>query len=101
VSMRNSQPEPTPEDVLTELRRNAEIQAWLISHLAEALEINPEAIDVKAPLDRYGLDSYVAVNLVGELEDWLGRELSPTLPYDYPTVESLAHHLSDASAISG
>jgi acyl carrier protein len=101
VTRPHSQPDATPEEVRTESRHKAEIQTWLISHLAAALEINPEEIDAKAPFDRYGLDSYVAVNLVGELEDWLGCELSPTLPYDYPTVESLAHHLSNASAISG
>ena len=101
MTIRNSQPHATPADVRTESHRQAEIQAWLISHLAEALEIKPEEIDVKAPFDRYGLDSYVAVNLVGELEEWLGCELSPTLPYDYTTVESLARHLSNALAISG
>ena len=29
----------------------------------------------------------------GELGDWLGRSLSPTLFYEFPTVEALARHL--------
>lgn len=77
------------------LERSARIQTWLVTHLAEKLEIAPENIDAKDPFDRYGLDSFAAVNLVGELEDWLDCELSPTLPYEYPTVESLTRYLAE------
>ena len=32
--------------------------------------------------------------LMGALEDWLGRELAPTLAYEYPSVRELAEHLA-------
>lgn len=73
----------------------AEIQAWIVSYLAELLEIDPEEVNVTIPFDRYGLDSSVAIGLTGDLEDWLSRKLDPTLLYDYPTIESLAHHLAE------
>lgn len=73
----------------------AEIQAWLISYLAELLEIEPDELDVTIPFDRYGLDSSAAVGMIGDLEEWLGSELDPTLIYDYPTIEALAGHLSE------
>ena len=72
----------------------AEIQAWITTYLADLLEIEPDEIDVTIPFDCYGLDSAVAVGMTGDLEDWLGRKLDPTLLYDYPTVESFAHHLA-------
>jgi acyl carrier protein len=72
-----------------------EIQDWISSYLAELLEVEAEEIDVTIPFDRYGLDSSAAVGLTGDLEDWLGTELDPTLLYDYPTVETLAQHLSE------
>ena len=72
----------------------AEIKDWIVSYLAELLEIEPDEVDVTIPFDRYGLDSSAAVGLTGDLEDWLGRELDPTLLYDYPTVEALVQHLS-------
>jgi acyl carrier protein len=72
----------------------AEIQAWLVSYLAESLEIDPDEVDVTIPFDRYGLDSSAAVGLIGELEDWLGCELDPTLLYDYPTIEVVALYLA-------
>jgi acyl carrier protein len=84
---------PDPTYALT---REQEIRNWLFIHLAEALEIKADQIDPDAPFDRYGLDSYAAVNLVGELEDWLKCELSPTSPYDYPTVAKLARYLSES-----
>ncbi len=72
----------------------AEIKDWIVSYLAELLEIEPDEVDVTIPFDRYGLDSSAAVGLTGDLEDWLGRELDPTLLYDYPTAEALVQHLS-------
>ena len=46
------------------------------------------------PFDRYGLSSMTAVLMTGEMEDWLGRTLDPTLPYDYPTIETLSQFLA-------
>ncbi len=71
-----------------------EIQAWLVSYLANLLNVKDEEVDVKIPFERYGLDSSAAVGLTGDLEDWLGSEIEPTLLYDYPTIESLAKHVS-------
>ena len=37
------------------------------------------------------------MRLAAELEEWLGRKLSPTLVYDYPTIVALAGFLSGES----
>jgi acyl carrier protein len=73
-----------------------EIQDWLVGYLSKELNISSDEIDVKAPFDRYGLSSMTAVLMTGEMEEWLGRTLDPTLPYDYPTVEALAQYLASA-----
>lgn len=85
----------TKGDVYKQPPSAAEIQAWIASYLAELLEIDPEEVNVSIPFDRYGLDSSVAVGMTGDLEDWLGRKLDPTLVYDYPTIESLSQHLAE------
>ncbi len=77
----------------------AKIQGWLVSYLAELLEIDSDEIDVTIPFDRYGLDSSALVGLTGDLEDWLGRELDPTLLYDYPTIDALVQHLIEESKV--
>src|SRR5437764_9581820 len=70
------------------------IQAWLVSQLSQVLQVEPQDIDIREPFTNYGLTSRDAVGLSGDLEDWLGRRLSPTLAYEYPTIERLAWHLA-------
>jgi acyl carrier protein len=75
-----------------------DIQNWLVSHIAEILEIKSDQIDVEVPFDDYGLGSAAAIGLTGELEDWLTYELDPTLLYDYPTIADLSQHLAEEIA---
>lgn len=77
-----------------------EIQAWLIAQIAERLEVNPRDIDSRVPFAHYGMDSVQAVSLTADLETWLGRDLSPTLAYDYPTIDALARYLSGEAPIT-
>src|SRR5207249_4393273 len=64
------------------------------------LNVQPSRIDVREPLAHYGLDSVQAVSMAGELEDWLGRSLSPTLAYDYPSIHALAQHLAEKPSVT-
>lgn len=73
------------------------IQTWLVSYLAELLEIDPSDIDETTPFDRYGLDSSATMSMTADLEEWLGLELEPMLFYDYPTIERLSQHLAQES----
>lgn len=73
------------------------IREWLVSYMSDLLEIQPEQIDVEATFARYGLDSSAAVVLTGDLENWLGKELEPTVIYDYPTIAELAEYLAEGS----
>ncbi len=77
------------------------IQAWLVAHFAEVLALDAREISVEQPLTSYGIDSIVAVSLTGELEDWLGCQLSPTLAWDHSTIEALARHLAREAAGGG
>lgn len=95
----NAQPGPDrPAAVDAPARSAQEIEAWLVQEVAKRLKVNPQTIDVQAPLTRYGLDSLAAVEVSCELEIWLGRRLPPTVVYDYPTIEALAQHLSGSAA---
>lgn len=71
-----------------------EIQEWLINYLAELLQQTPASIDILEPFANYGLSSLNAVTLSGELEELLGRRLSPTLAYEYPNISALSRHLA-------
>ncbi|QSJ17773.1 acyl carrier protein [Nostoc sp. UHCC 0702] len=71
-----------------------QIREWLVSYLADLLEIQPDKVDVETTFARYGLDSSTAVVLAGDLETWLGKEIEPTILYDYPTIADLAQYLT-------
>ncbi len=70
------------------------IQAWLIEQISGLLAIDAATIDIRAPFSSFGLSSRDAILLSGDLEEWLDRRLSPTLIYEYPTIEALASFLS-------
>ncbi|HVU66438.1 MAG TPA: beta-ketoacyl synthase N-terminal-like domain-containing protein, partial [Ktedonobacteraceae bacterium] len=72
----------------------AEAQSWLTTKIAGELGLEAGAIDPRESFAAFGLESVDLVGISGELEEWLGRELSPTLLYEYPTIESMARFLS-------
>jgi phthiocerol/phenolphthiocerol synthesis type-I polyketide synthase C len=73
-----------------------EIAAWIVSQLAQQLRLSPTDVDTSSPFAHYGLDSIHAIRLTAALEAWLGRELSPTLAYEHPTIDLLSKHLAAA-----
>ncbi|MBD1930351.1 MULTISPECIES: acyl carrier protein [Cyanophyceae] len=77
-----------------------DIQAWLISKISEEFELDPDGIDIYEPFACYGLTSMTAVSLSGDLENWLQIKLSPTLTWDYPTIETLAQYLDGKVNVS-
>jgi myxalamid-type polyketide synthase MxaB len=76
----------------------AAIQAWLVERVAGQLGLAASAVAVQKPFVEYGLNSVQAVGLSGELQEWLGCRLAPTLLYAYPTIETLARHLAEGTA---
>ncbi|MBO3459447.1 type I polyketide synthase [Aetokthonos hydrillicola Thurmond2011] len=73
---------------------------WLLTQLSTRLNIDATTIDIREPFIRYGLPSREAVSLVGELEEWLQRHLSPTLLWEYPTIKALVEYLTNKSTNS-
>ncbi|MGP3959246.1 beta-ketoacyl synthase N-terminal-like domain-containing protein [Nonomuraea sp. 3N208] len=51
-------------------------------------------VDPDRPLEEHGLSSREAVAVAGELGELLGRELSPTIVWEHPTINLLARALS-------
>ena len=74
-----------------------DITDWLIAQLGERLDLPDSKIDIHKDFTEYGLNSIEAVNLSGNLENFLGRRLDPTLLWDYPNIHSLAVYLANES----
>ncbi|MFM2064678.1 MAG: hypothetical protein RLZZ507_4349 [Cyanobacteriota bacterium] len=73
----------------------ADIQAWLVTNISYILGVNPEEIDIREPLDSYGLDSSQAMILASKAEKFLGFKLSLIHLWYYPTIEELAQRLAE------
>ena len=69
------------------------VQNWLINKIASLTGKNVAELCINTPVADYGLDSMHAVGLSGEIEDWLGVAIEPTIAWDYPTIDSMARHL--------
>ncbi|MBC9915648.1 beta-ketoacyl reductase, partial [Chitinophaga varians] len=63
--------------------------AYLCMQFAAVLKLAPHKIDPQAPLEKYGIDSILAMSLTAELEKTFGT-LPKTLFFEYQTVQELA-----------
>ncbi|MBE9039605.1 phosphopantetheine-binding protein [Oscillatoriales cyanobacterium LEGE 11467] len=77
----------------------SELAQWLQVRLARELELEPDRIDTQKDFADCGLSSVEAVNLSGDLENFLGCRLPPTLLWDYPTIETLARYLAEDTSL--
>ncbi|MFF9687116.1 SDR family NAD(P)-dependent oxidoreductase [Streptomyces sp. NPDC014623] len=66
---------------------------YLRDQLATALGIAPERLDVDTPLEFYGMDSMMAMELTHHLESAFG-ELSKTLFFEVRTIRALSEHFA-------
>jgi acyl-CoA synthetase (AMP-forming)/AMP-acid ligase II/acyl carrier protein len=72
-----------------------QIEEWLMAWLITRCGIDASEIGPDTPFADHGLDSMTAVELSGELDDWLGIELTPVLAWNYPTPARLAAFLAE------
>jgi acyl-CoA synthetase (AMP-forming)/AMP-acid ligase II/3-oxoacyl-(acyl-carrier-protein) synthase/acyl carrier protein len=78
------------------------LEQWLAGRVAAIAGLPADEVDPHRPFADYALDSNDAVRLSGEIEERLGRRMSPTIAYDYPTAAALARYLrgiKDAEAL--
>jgi acyl carrier protein len=71
-----------------------EIQQWLINWLSEELEFDASNVNIQEPFVNFGLSSRQALSVAGDLENWLGLNLEPTLIWEYPTIQDLSEYLA-------
>lgn len=72
------------------------VEARLIEWLSRELGLKVDEIDSRKPFSYYGVDSITGAALIADVQNWIGRPLSPTLVWVYPTIEKLALHLAGA-----
>ncbi|MBZ9598857.1 SDR family NAD(P)-dependent oxidoreductase [Streptomyces erythrochromogenes] len=82
--------------------KDTELETWLRRRIAELARMDSgDALSVHEPLAAYGLSSIDAVALAGELGDLLGRKVSPTIAYEFPTLGEILAHLRGGTPARG
>ncbi len=71
------------------------ITQWMVEWIAREMGLLIEEVDTVKSLLNYSLSSVTAMMLVGDLEEWLGLVLPPTLVWDYPSIGAIADYLSE------
>ena len=82
-------PPPSPGGASPEI-----LEQWLVHWLAQTLHLPTSEVDSARPFADYGLDSVAAVEITAALQTTLNRPISPTLVYEYPTIDAVAHYLA-------
>ena len=72
-----------------------DIERFLIDRVAYYAGVSPDDVDPGETFVNFGLGSKEAVLLSGDVAEWLGRDISPTLVWEYPTITAVASHLAE------
>jgi acyl-CoA synthetase (AMP-forming)/AMP-acid ligase II/acyl carrier protein len=72
-----------------------DIEEFIIRRLSYWLKVPTQNLDVEETFAHYGLDSSMAVSLIGEVGDYLQTQLDPTIIWDYPNIRSVAKYLHE------
>ena len=78
----------------TEPITEASLQEWLATHIAAIAQITPADVDIDRPFAEFGMDSMQLFELSGDLQKFIGREVSEIVAWDYPTISQLSKHLA-------
>jgi acyl carrier protein len=93
-----SQVDETP--VLNRVVTAAELSEFLRGRVARMIGVTPEEVDPTAPLASIGVDSVHAMELVAELEEWLGTHVPDHLAWSYPTIALISEQLASAESLA-
>jgi acyl carrier protein len=82
-----------------ELRSETSIQEWLVARIAAIAQITPQEVDLDRPFAEFGMDSMQLFELSGDLQKFLGHDVSEIVAWDYPTIAKLANYLSSPESL--
>jgi polyketide synthase 12 len=75
-----------------------ELLDWPRNSASEHINIPADDIDANEPLSNLGLESTSVMALARRLSTYVGRNISPTILYSYPTITKIAAHLASEPA---
>ncbi|MFG2720100.1 acyltransferase domain-containing protein [Streptomyces sp. NPDC048416] len=83
------------------MRDSHALSEFLLSRVAELMDLPDEAVDRWSPMHQYGLDSLKFSTLAAALSDLLGWKVPVTWMWQYPTIDALSRALVDGPRTAG
>lgn len=93
-----SSPARTPAQTEKRIMDADDIRSFLTTEIAQRLSLSEDEIDPAATFETFSIDSATAMLVMARLEKRLGRRLSATLIWNYPTIDALAARLAEPVA---
>jgi acyl carrier protein len=90
----------TETPVLNRSVTAAELTEFLRGRVARMIGLTLDEVDPTAPLASIGVDSVHAMELVAELEEWLGTHVPDHLAWSYPTIALISEQLASAESLA-
>jgi acyl carrier protein len=66
---------------------------WLKEQMAREGEMSLDQIKPTDSIARFGIDSVVLVTIAVDLEAYVGKEIDPTIFYEFDTIEELSTYI--------
>jgi acyl carrier protein len=73
----------------------AAVGEWIISYIADLLQIDEDAVDLATDLAHYGLDSADAVIMGAAMEEYFDVELDPGIFIEFQTFQAMIESLDE------
>lgn len=92
-----SEPRRAPLPPLSPTASAEETERWLLSCVADTLSVPTSTLDSSRPFAELGVDSLLATELAGRIEESIGRRLDAVELWNHPSIAALARHLRPAT----
>jgi len=70
---------------------------WISSAIAKETEQPEHSISTTMPFSNFSLDSIITVTLAADLEKAWGRDVNPTIFWEFPDIKTLASWIATQS----
>jgi len=67
-----------------------DIKEWITNYIAGSIKVPPANVDIHAEFESLGLDSITAVEMTGDLSDFLRIDIEPSIVHEHRSVAALA-----------
>lgn len=71
------------------------VESWMVTYMADLLDIPEHEVDVTRKFDHFGLDSVAAVVFASDLEKWLGIDLDTSLLIENENIQLVVQSIRE------